>query len=53
MHGNADLDGYEGCQVQGWSVYPISPGQVVYEEGRIVASAGRGGLVKRLRFQRL
>lgn len=52
MNTKADFDVFEGWEVQGWPIYTISRGQVVYENGQFPAQAGQGRLVKRARFRR-
>ncbi|MGA9348794.1 MAG: amidohydrolase family protein [Anaerolineae bacterium] len=44
---------YEGMEVTGWPRITIRRGQVVYEDGRIIAQPGSGQLVQCGRLQRL
>lgn len=53
MHSKSDFDAYEGWEVQGWPVYTISRGEVVFEKGQVKAFRGRGQLVKRGRYMPL
>ena len=43
---------FSGWEVTGWPVVTIRRGQVVYENGKIVASPGSGRLAPRARWQR-
>jgi dihydropyrimidinase len=43
---------FSGWEVTGWPIVTIRRGQVVYENGRIVASPGSGRLAPRTRWQR-
>lgn len=47
METNADYSPYEGWEVTGWPVTTISRGEIVYQDGEVVAEAGRGRLVPR------
>lgn len=47
METEADYSPYEGWEVTGWPVVTISRGDVVYQDGEIVAPAGRGKLIHR------
>jgi dihydropyrimidinase len=42
LHHAVDHTPYEGMQVRGWPVATISRGEIVYEDGRVHSSAGRG-----------
>ena len=50
MHSQSDYDPYEGFEVTGWPVFTISRGEVICEDGKVNAKAGRGKLLKRKRF---
>ena len=43
---------FSGWEVTGWPIVTIRRGQVVYENGRIVAAPGSGRLAPRTRWQR-
>ncbi len=47
MHSRSDFSPYDGWEVTGWPRWTISRGEVVAEEGEILAKAGRGRLVRR------
>lgn len=49
---NGKFSIFSGWEVTGWPVVTIRRGQVVYENGRIVASPGSGRLAPRTRWQR-
>ncbi len=49
MQSKAGYSVYDGWDVQGWPAYTISRGEVVLEEGRIVAGRGRGRWLRRER----
>ena len=42
METRADYSPYDGWEVTGWPVATISRGEVVYQDGRVVAARGRG-----------
>ncbi|HEV7613198.1 MAG TPA: dihydropyrimidinase [Steroidobacteraceae bacterium] len=42
LHHAVDHTPYEGVQVRGWPVVTISRGEIVYAEGHVNSSAGRG-----------
>ena len=44
---NADYSPYEGWEVTGWPVITISRGEVVYDNGRVTGSRGRGTVLRR------
>ena len=50
MHSAADWDPFEGWEVQGWPRLTLSRGEVVVDRGRVLASPGRGRLLRRDRF---
>jgi dihydropyrimidinase len=43
---------FAGWEVTGWPVVTIRRGQVVYENGRVIAAPGSGRLAPRIRWQR-
>jgi dihydropyrimidinase len=47
METRADYSPYDGWEVTGWPVMTISRGEIVYQNGEIVAAPGRGRLVRR------
>ena len=49
---NGGFSIFSGRQVTGWLVVMIRRGEVVYENGRILAEAGSGRLAPRERWQR-
>ena len=51
MHSRADYSPYDGWEVSGWPRWTVSRGEVVAEGDQVVASAGRGQLVKRGRHR--
>jgi dihydropyrimidinase len=42
LHHAVDHTPYEGMQVQGWPVMTISRGEVIFEDGQVTSTAGRG-----------
>jgi dihydropyrimidinase len=49
---NADYTVYEGWQVTGWPVTTIRRGEIVYDDGRMLGTAGGGRLVPRRPWRR-
>jgi dihydropyrimidinase len=49
---NGKFSIFSGWEVTGWPIVTIRRGQVVYEDGRIVAAPGSGRLAPRTRWQR-
>ena len=47
MHSNQDWELHEGFEVTGWPTMTISRGDVIVENGKVLAEPGRGKLVKR------
>ena len=47
MASNAGYDVYEGWEVQGWPIFTISRGEVVFENGKVMGARGRGRRVIR------
>jgi len=43
---------FAGWEVTGWPIVTIRRGQVVYENGRVIAAPGSGRLAPRIRWQR-
>jgi dihydropyrimidinase len=50
MHSAADWDPFEGWQVEGWPRMTISRGEIIVDNGKVLARAGRGQLLKRKKF---
>jgi dihydropyrimidinase len=48
MHSEAGYSVYDGREVQGWPAVTISRGEIVFEEGRVTARAGRGQWIPRV-----
>jgi len=46
LHHNCDYTPYEGMQVRGWPEVVISRGEVVVEEGKLLAQPGRGQFLR-------
>jgi len=42
LHHAVDHTPYEGMTVQGWPVMTISRGEIIFEDGRVTSTAGRG-----------
>jgi dihydropyrimidinase len=49
LHENVDYTPYEGIEIVGWPVVTISRGEVIMREGAVVAAAGRGRYLHRLK----
>ena len=49
---NAKFSIFSGWEVTGWPVITIRRGEVVYQDGKILATAGSGQLAPRQRWQR-
>jgi dihydropyrimidinase len=49
MRSNADYSAYDGREVWGWPRFTLSRGDVVLEEGQVVAEPGRGRWLHRER----
>ena len=47
LHSRADYDVYEGFEVTGWPAQTISRGEVIVDQGNLLAEPGRGRLIKR------
>lgn len=50
MQSAADYDIFEGREVTGWPAITISRGEVIFEDGKVVAGSGRGQFVPRSKF---
>ncbi len=50
MHSNQDWELHEGFEVTGWPEATLSRGEIIVENGTVLAKPGRGQLVKRKRF---
>src|SRR5579872_5100124 len=46
LHDNMDYTPYQGMRVRGWPVVTISRGEVVVEDGKLVAEPGRGAFLR-------
>ena len=53
MHSKQDFEIYEGEKFNGWPVLTVSRGEIIAEDGMILAAPGRGQLVKRKRHAEL
>lgn len=53
MESRSDFDPYEGFQAVGWPVLTMARGEVIVEEGKVKAQAGRGRFLPRERYRRL
>jgi dihydropyrimidinase len=49
---NARFSIFSGWELTGWPIITIRRGEVVYQDGKILASAGSGQLIPRQRWQR-
>jgi dihydropyrimidinase len=47
LHHNVDFTPYEGMELTGWPVTTLSRGEVVWDDGRILAEPGRGRFLAR------
>jgi dihydropyrimidinase len=52
MNSRAGFSVYEGMEVTGWPFITIRRGEVVYQNGKIIAQPGSGQLIKRSRTQK-
>ena len=50
MHSAADWDPFEGWEVEGWPRMTLSRGDIIVEDGRVLAAPGRGRLLRRKKF---
>jgi dihydropyrimidinase len=46
LHHAVDHTPYEGTQVRGWPVMTISRGEVLYIDGQVTSTAGRGRFLR-------
>src|SRR5215213_1306314 len=53
MQTNADFSPYEGWPITGWPLVTISNGEVVFADGEVVGTPGRGKLLVREPYQML
>jgi dihydropyrimidinase len=53
MQSQAGYSVYDGREAQGWPRYTISRGEVVLDDGAMIAQRGRGRWVKRKKWMRL
>lgn len=49
LHHNTDYTPYEGRVVTGWPIMTISRGDVVWDDGKVLAEPGRGQFIARAR----
>lgn len=47
FHSNSDFSPYEGWEVTGWPAMTISRGEIVFDQGRVLGTPGRGRLLRR------
>ncbi len=47
MHSRQDWELHEGFEVTGWPVMTLSRGEIIVDDGKVLAEPGRGRLVKR------
>ncbi|GAB4337946.1 MAG: dihydropyrimidinase [Dehalococcoidia bacterium] len=52
MQSACDYEIFEGREVIGWPAVTISRGEVIFEDGRVTATPGRGAFIRRERFGR-
>ena len=50
MHSRQDWELHEGFETTGWPAFTISRGEIIVEDRQLLASPGRGELVKRKPF---
>lgn len=50
LHHHMDYTPYEGMTVTGWPVVTVSRGEVIWRDGQLNATAGRGQFLRRERF---
>lgn len=50
LHSKQGWELHEGFEVTGWPVMTLSRGEVIVENGKVLAKPGRGRLLKRKRF---
>ena len=53
LESRAGYEPYEGFECVGWPVTTIARGEVIYRDGTIVSTAGRGRFLRRDRYQPL
>ncbi len=53
MHSASDFEVYEGFEIRGWPIVTVSRGEVIFRNGEVTASPGRGQLAPRGRFRGL
>lgn len=51
MQSRSDTDPFEGFRFRGWPKLTIARGEVVYADGQVTSSPGRGRLLKRTRYR--
>jgi len=47
MNSRCDYSPYDGFEVTGWPKWTLSRGEVLFEQGKVIAKAGRGKLANR------
>lgn len=50
LHDRMDYTPYEGTKVTGWPVMTLSRGEIVWDDGKVLARPGRGRFLARKRF---
>lgn len=50
LHSKQGWELHEGLEVTGWPVMTLSRGEIIVENGKVLAQPGRGKLLKRKRF---
>ncbi|MDA0229897.1 MAG: dihydropyrimidinase [Proteobacteria bacterium] len=53
MHSNQDWELHEGFEVTGWPVMTLSRGEIIVENGNVLAKPGRGKMLRRQKFAEL
>lgn len=53
MESRADYDPFEHRELVGWPCLTMSRGEIIFRDGRILSSPGRGRLLRRTRYQPL
>ena len=53
MHSNQDWELHEGFEVTGWPVMTLSRGEIIVENGKVLAQPGRGKMLRRRKFGEL
>ena len=53
MHSNQDWELHEGFEVTGWPVMTLSRGEIIVDNGKVLAQPGRGKMLRRRKFGEL